>query len=701
MYDEEKIISVCVVQGEENFITRIADVLGNELEIPKVDHSKEYKGFNRDKLYYNRLDYPRLREGHLGVWKWRVSQNRMEPDKDWVLSDFQKDPIPIEIIDNFRNNTKEEMIVLLQKGMPLGLCDHRRLLLFRNGSCEQGVLCDSSKLEQIDSEVRVKNDVYGLPCYDIDENNFIRTQWTRDVQELCLYRFFQLPQPSGYLFVRSPAEVVKKLLKERLNWRFVSDNGGKRKDFSSLRKLIETLPVNGLTEDIAAHCHCSESNAAVYWDEFLAAIDQYIHSGDIETQVLQGLLNEDESLRERLHEEWRKTNQQKIEKEETEYHQRRTQLEIQLGLLKKERNLFENNFIEFQNDQQTELDRLRNEIEKAKACLNKAQEEAKLYEVLGREGLQKVRDKLSLAREEAAEFLADLALFGSPREATTFASSASPTSPALRGHFLPGVKPDECEHVEDNKALLEELWENLKKAGADKKRIPELAAFLYGAFLSRTSLLLTGPQGALVADALSCAMAGRHVAVLDCYDEWNPAILDEIMRGGDEVVVVKHPFQNRWIDHLIPELDSTGKMWIFVHPYADDLPLEPSGLFQYLLPLVLDPFILHSGDGDMTCCRRGKNYSEFPENEKINSTMGPLRKLTRSCYLEMKVRRLMIRTYGVPEKGDKIFLRWGCLLFPIAVALGRKDIFLESIQGDPGLSPVDRVFLENCIGDFR
>ena len=39
MYDDDKMISVCVVQGEENFITRIADVFENRLEIPKVDHS--------------------------------------------------------------------------------------------------------------------------------------------------------------------------------------------------------------------------------------------------------------------------------------------------------------------------------------------------------------------------------------------------------------------------------------------------------------------------------------------------------------------------------------------------------------------------------------------------------------------------------------------------------------------------------------
>ena len=53
MCEEDSLVSVCVVRGGENFITRIADVEGNKLVPPRVDYSKEFKGANRDKLYYN------------------------------------------------------------------------------------------------------------------------------------------------------------------------------------------------------------------------------------------------------------------------------------------------------------------------------------------------------------------------------------------------------------------------------------------------------------------------------------------------------------------------------------------------------------------------------------------------------------------------------------------------------------------------
>ena len=50
MCEEDSLVSVCVVRGGENFITRIADVEGNKLVPPRVDYTKEIKGANSDKL---------------------------------------------------------------------------------------------------------------------------------------------------------------------------------------------------------------------------------------------------------------------------------------------------------------------------------------------------------------------------------------------------------------------------------------------------------------------------------------------------------------------------------------------------------------------------------------------------------------------------------------------------------------------------
>lgn len=687
MYEEETIISVCVVQGEENFITRIADVRGNELILPAVDLSREYKGFNRDKLYYNRQMEPSLRKGHMGVWKWSVSSNHIEPGKEWVSSEYQKSLNPVEVVD-FRDKTKEELRVILRAGT-LPHCSHQRMLWFWNGTHEQGILCEPSKLEKTDNGVRIKEDVYRLPCYDIKESDLLRTQSTRDIPGRCLYRFLKLPQDNSYFSVRSPEKAVKELLIKRLTRRFVLEHGGTREDFKTFRRVMEVLPEMDIIEDISQFFHCSEHEATAYWNTFEDNIGQYVRCEDIETKMLRGLLEEDVTLQIRLKEEWHKAHRQELEREETEYRQLRTKFEFERNTLEKDRETLK-----------AELTRMQREAEEAETCLDKAREEAKHYEALSRKGLQLVREKLNLAREEAAEFLANLALFSTSGEAASV-SSVTDHSTFLT-HFLPGIVPKEWEPVVSAKEELEKLKENLRQAGVNKEHLAELAAYLYGAFQNKTPLLLAGPQGFFVANAISCTMTGRYAAVIDCHGEWNSAILDAAIGGEDEIIIVKQPFQNRWIDHLVPELDNTGKMWIFVHPYADDLPLEPSSLYQYVLPLVLDIFIDHPADAEgMLCSRKGKEYKKISINEDVRNMTSPLKKLTRNLYLEMQVKQLMSVTCSLSERGDEAFLRCGCLLFPLAVALGRKDIFLEIIRGDHGINQADRAFLEDSIGDIR
>lgn len=701
MYEEDKIISVCVVLGEENFITRIADVQGNELILPMIDRSREFKGFNKDRLFYKPQAEIALRRGDVGVWEWNVSPNLMDPSKDWVNSEYKKDLNPIEVVEKFWDKNKEELCTLLREGMTLPWCNHRRIFIFKNGPRKLGILCDSSQLEQVEDGIRIKDEVYGVPCYDIREGDLLRTERTLGFPERCLYRFLQLPQDNGYFTVRSPEKAVKNLLMRRLNRRFVLEHGGTREDFKTFRRVMDALPEKDIIEDIVEHCHCPEHVAAGCWKIFSDNVEQFVRCEDIDTKILCGLLDKDEVLRTRLREEWRLVSQKELALEEVELHQLRATLETQRKQLKKERETLETNFAESQKFHQAELTRIQNETQVAEACLEKARTEAGHYETLSREGLRLVREKLNLAREEAAEFLADLALFGSSREATVSLSSVMPGCPTTIARFIPGAEPATWEDVEDVTVLMEELRENLKRAGADPKRIPELSAFLYGALLSNTSLLLAGPQGTSVADALSCAIAGRHAAVLDCCGEWDPTVLADIRQGADAVVVVRHPFQKRWIDHLLPELDATGKMWIFVHPYADDLSLEPSGLYHYVLPVVLDLFMLHPAAGDMICCRKGENYSDFPVTEEFRNMMGPLKKLSRNRYLEVKVSQLMARACGVKEKGEEALLLWSCVIFPLAVALGRKDTFLEIIQDDSGLSQKDRTFLEDGLGDIQ
>ena len=703
MCEEDSLVSVCVVRGGENFITRIADVEGNKLVPPRVDYSKEFKGANRDKLYYNPHKESCLPEGHMGIWKWSVSPSLTDTDKDWIASEYHKFSRPIEVFSGFRYREKEELAALLRGGITIPPCDHPILILFRNESRDQAVLCEPFQLEVTGDGVRVKDDIFRMPCYDIEEIDLFYTQSTQGLPRRCLYRFLELPQNSNCFFIRSPEKAIKKIFQDRLSWSFIkTHNLGTRNEYKIFRSIIEALPENDLIEELSNQCQCSKDVADSYWKVFKEHIDKYVRGEDIETEALRSLLERDKSLSDRLYEEWLQAHQQELNEEENKLQQARAEFEVQRDTLEKEQEKLEADFTEFQRNQKVEQARIQNETKKAEARLINIREEAKHYETLGQESLQLVREKLSLAREEAAEFLADLALFGTHDYVTASVSSGIEERPIPMARFLPGRLPAEWETVTSAEEELEELEENLRQSGVNKEHLSALAVYLYGVFQSKIPLLLAGPQGISIANAISCTMTGRYAAVLDCCGEWDSTMLDEAIGSDDVVIIVKHPFQNRWIDHLLPELAATEKMWIFVHPYADDLPLEPSGMYQYLLPLVLDIFIDHKATPEaILCSRRGGEYKEISSATEIRRMTSPLRKLSRNLYLEMQVNRLMGFVCALSKKGNEAFLRCGCLLFSLAIALGRKDTFLEIIQNEESLEQTDRTFLEESIGDIR
>lgn len=79
-------------------------------------------------------------------------------------------------------------------------------------------------------------------------------------------------------------------------------------------------------------------------------------------------------------------------------------------------------------------------------------------------------------------------------------------------------------------------------------------------------------------------MTGRYAAVLDCCGEWDSTMLDEAIGSDDVVIIVKHPFQNRWIDHLLPELAATEKCGFL------SIPMQMTSLLS--LPECINIFFL-------------------------------------------------------------------------------------------------------------
>ena len=170
--------------------------------------------------------------------------------------------------------------------------------------------------------------------------------------------------------------------------------------------------------------------------------------------------------------------------------------------------------------------------------------------------------------------------------------------------------------------------------------------------------------------------------------------METVTHDDTAVIVVKHPFLNRWIDQLVSELDATGKMWVFVHPYADDLPLEPAGLYSYVFPLVLDIFITEKASDPMIGCHRSNGYRESKKYEDVKDIVNGIKALSRKPALKSRGIELAAWACAEMNEGCREFFQFACLLFPLAVALDKKREFLEKVNAANDLNTADRRYFE-------
>lgn len=724
MYENEKVISICEITSEGKKILRRADIVGKDIIPLQLDGT--YQGYQRDKIPHERQSTPTLMPGHLGVWEWFIDS--MGKARSRHLEGY----LPFEIIDDYASLTKRELAQKLKAGIELPFCKHNRLFLFQSEKKQSedkkhkepsppfrfgasafseknwgAALCTPSQWDSGLKNSCLREDVHILPCFEIAQKDILRVSASYDTPERQLYSRLELPAQTGWMVIRSPEYAIKQLYLDTLNKRVLMESDATRNEAQYLRGSIGQNADENMPEKIASSCHIPLEMAQACWKKFQNELALHIQGEDIGNDVLRGLLKEDDSLRQRMKEEWLEQYQGELKQTHEEILKDIEACKAQRKGLEEEKKRLAKEAEEARSKTQKELARLQQETKSAEERLEKALEEAEQaeqlrqenveqYKKLGEDSLRLVREKLSLARKEAADFLADLALFGTPGEGGgTAVFQPALTAPASFS-FQPGKKTEEKEDVQETKELLRVLQENLENAGAEHAE--ELAHFLFGSFQSRTHLLLAGPQGMDVADALSCAMTGRHAAVLDCCGDWTPSALDAVLVSDDTVIAVKHPFHRRWIDQLAPELDRTGKIWLFLHPYADDLVLEPAGLYSYVFPVVLDLFIVDRPYGPMVGSRKSPRYKEFGPADSIKEIKESFNTLGLKPAVKNRGRELAEWACTQMKESRKDFFRFACLLFPLAMAFDKKRDFLEILEQKNELKSSDISLLKDSLG---
>ena len=90
-----------------------------------------------------------------------------------------------------------------------------------------------------------------------------------------------------------------------------------------------------------------------------------------------------------------------------------------------------------------------------------------------------------------------------------------------------------------------------------------------------------------IGQAISLSIFAKYADVLTCTGKCDLQIVSDAFKG-EGVLIIQNPFCETWLNALIQAAKTTNKLVIFIHPYTEDLIIEPQSLFNYILPVFTD-----------------------------------------------------------------------------------------------------------------
>ena len=555
---------------------------------------------NRKNLYYvNGPD----EVGKVAVWGWRVVPNRNNPERDYIESEFRPDISPVELVILFKECSSEtEILGRLKEGIHEEISTEQVLFVTQRGKKYSGLLCKKNQFVEMEPGIiSLSEKVVRLPKYQFTSSDLVylpNKKW--------YLNNIILKQPEGYVYAKSGQEVVREVLLSRSTWNMFKKAGKSKNEWKCFQEFLTDLDATSVVETISEKAECPLSKAQEMLNEFVAHAGEYMNGYSVEDQVLLAEIYSNEKLMNRCKEliksDWEEENHKEIENR------------------KKKLTDIEKN-IENAN---TEYEKVRKQNEELQSENCSIQAKISENEQLATDVENQVKERIHKARENVAEFIAEMA-FCSPQSIVTQSTLENP--PAVQAQNVsPGANPGRSEYqsgvnlnaenlepLEDWKQALDLIRVNLSDAGVANQYAEALAAYLYASFQNRIPILLVGPGSTEIADAFSLSLFGKKAGVLVCEEPYSQKIADDCLNSGDEVVRIVNPFHYNWVSRL-PQLINHEEPFFFADcPYIEEVQAEPKSFYNYFLPVFTELFVDNAPESITMVGRRSDSFEEFQQ----------------------------------------------------------------------------------------
>ncbi len=650
--DTDGIVSLCKVYTDHNGKKRL-------FRYADLDHDGQYTIFhknedipscfeNRDRLYHQ--DGP-SEDGFFGVWSWVTSPNKNDASKDFVDAKYNSYLDVIEIVVITEASSLRDMARMLKGGINYELHSRRVIFCFSVSDRHYtGMLFKRRELNSVNGKIICCDNCYVVPIYEFSAGDVIRLD-----KELLFYSSAFIGIPDRLLYLKSPIAIVKDTVVDNTLWRPLKERGFTHAEHKSFRDFLAALPVEDIIGQIMDKCHCNDTEAKELLDEFIDEAWKYVDGDSIGDEIIQSAISASSELQEKTKElirsDWEKENQLLL-----------AEAKAKLDTLN------------------MELENVSSALKNTKAALKKAEsEEVRLANIITAkeklaEDVEKaVSEKIKKAYDNAADFIANMAFVsGQTTKAMTSVIPAAkellPVSDISKYHVIPAH--ENLEELEAHHCwadVIEAAVYELEAAGIAAQYVNGLSAFLCAAYIEKQPILLVGPNAIDIIQAFSAAVTRHKLGVLCCDGSYSNKIIAEIGTNGENIVMITNLITSGWINRLPEILSQKDIFYIAIHPYAEDIQVEPKSLYGFMLPLFTEFFVDKRASDEYFGGYFAKDFKTYFAPKGSHRDVRIFSKLTLSTLVRNRLTSLVnvMRNIYPTMSDDDVFL---FAVFPIAYA---------------------------------
>lgn len=663
-------------------LSRIADIENGILHKPFKSERPDNYYENRDRLYHN--SGPTI-AGTIGVWDWSAEPNRNNPEYDYIKTYYVSNKSPVRIVVT-KNDSLEDLVKQLKGNSIYShtyLCD----TLF---CCTQesdhltGLLCRAVDFEIVDSYVKLKEDIYVLPYYTINVNDV----FNYEDKHLRFFRKLQIGEPTGYFSIGNTQELVKNLILERLSWSFFKEYVGATKaEWRNSKIILEKILSQSLYDMVSEKLKCNSEEAKQIVNDFVLRANDLLDVENIDVDVLARIAINHDELRtlceESISKKWKESHRAEIAQVEAEVASIKAKAQSEVDNIK--RNL---------HDVETELtsahqtkNNLFDEIETAQKRLGYLLAENERYEKLGYETLVAVRKKISEAQNDMAGFITELSVILPQVDGSTSSKKSVPLYD-YESASIGLYSEDDIELSETWSDELNSLCQNIGYSlSIDSELASMLSAFLYATHINNIPLLIAGPAGREIAEAVSASLYATEAGKLYLGNEYYYGIVNDIEKYDEPLVAVQNMFCKGWNDELPQLFTKLNKQIVWTHPYVEDMLIEPKGIYNYMLPVLSECFVGAISTLDLWPSKRAENFKAYVSLKKQPLKISAFKKLKLSKLLFNQLTFVLSETKYLldqPSREKDLEVLFG--LLPLCVVTGQIDVLKDVIDNEAGIS---------------